>query len=76
MELWELYAYAEGYEDQRDTELNVLAWRTGKYTGAAFNGKLQNLGTYLNKSNKEKKAAPKISKVDFDTKLKVLQGGG
>ena len=79
MELWELYACAEGHEKQRaqhDVKSIVLAWRTGRFVGLAFNGKLRGLKNYLNEEGTDKKAAPKITKEDFDAKLKKLQGGG
>lgn len=73
MELWEFNACVEAYNKQKEAqskEQTAKCWQTGYFAGAAFVGKLKPLRNYI----KEKSAAPKVSKDEFERRLKLAEG--
>lgn len=80
MELWEFNACTRAYNRRQEItgkEQLAISWQTAAFTGAAFAGKLKKLSYYMAKMQGKhaKTHAPKISRQDFERKLKLLEGG-
>lgn len=79
MELWELNSCVKAYNRRRRDEARdnfTVSWQTAALCGAAFAGKLKKLNYYLDKTGTEKSSAPKISKAEFEEKLKAAKEAG
>lgn len=69
LELWELNACVRAFtkrQEERAKEEIALAWQTGRFTGAAFAGKLKDLKHYL---KDDAVSAPKITREEFEKGL-------
>jgi len=74
MELWEFNACVRAYNEKRQDESKerlFVAWRTAAWVGESFAGKLRRFSHYVKDSGK--KPAPKISKEEFEARLKALK---
>ncbi len=74
MELWELYACVDAYnklQSGKSKEQIAICWQTANFVGAAFAGKLKPLKRYIKDSTKT--VAPKVSKDEFERRLKAAQ---
>lgn len=74
MELWEFNNCVSAFNEkqkERSRESLVQAWQIANFVGAAFSGKLRDPAYYLEES--QVSTAPKISKDEFEEKLKRAQ---
>ncbi len=77
MELWEFNACVKAYNEKqsaRAKDMLAACWQAAAFAGAAFAGKLRRLDYYLKRAKRV--AAPKVSKEEFERKLKLAKRGG
>lgn len=78
MELWEFNHCLKAYSRKQQStgkERLATSWYTANLTGAAFGGKLRKLSYYMDRvtGDRPKAAAPKISKEEFEAKLRLIE---
>lgn len=79
MEAWEFAACVRAHNRKIKAEGRdklAQAWQTAALTGAAFAGKLKKLKYYMDKidGDTKKSSAPKISREEFEEKLRIAEG--
>lgn len=77
MELWELNSCVRAHNKKQQSkgkEQLATCWQTAAFTGAAFGGKLKKLSRYI--KDDKKTEAPKISKQEFEEKLRQAEARG
>lgn len=79
MEMWEFAACVGAHNRKIKAESKdklAQAWQTAALTGAAFAGKLKKFKYYADKldASEKKTTAPKISREEFEKKLRKAEG--